>query len=160
MSTPLAEALLDLLLLRYREADGSVPAAPGTLAAVVVGPHVGRASGLPTPRLTVTFGNAARKRTSADDRVETKLILELALDDAATGDEPALRLALRWAAWIEAVLVPAGELGGPYLGGLAEDVEPLNSAFAAGGPGMGEFTLRLRFVLTTTALLGNPYVTS
>ena len=157
MSLPLAEALLDTLLQRYRDASGTIPAAPGTLATVLVGPHSGRGSHLPVPRLTVTFGTTRRALATADEQVENRLLLELALDDAATGEESAMRLALRWAAWLEAVLVPECEQNAAHLTGLVQTIAPVDTGFEAGGPGLGEFTLTLRFLLTTTALLGAPY---
>jgi len=142
-----AENLLDLLLRRFREAE-IAPPAPLT---VLAGPHIGRSSGLPTPRLAVAFTGTTRRPATLDGGVENRIALELSLDDAATGEESAMRRSLRWAAWIESALLPEAERDAAPLGGLAESLDPVDTAFEAGGPGLGAFTLRLRYAVTVTS---------
>jgi len=138
------EPLLDQILRRLREA----PLAPPGPLAVLAGRHAGPASGLPTPRLAVVFSGNARRAAALDGAVENRITLELTLDDAAEGDESAMRRSLRWAAWIEAALLPADEAGSAPFGGLAESVEPLDTLFEAHGPNLASFALRLRYAVT------------
>ena len=157
-----AETVLQAILDRFAAnvAASGTPAIGTPLAGLSAGPEadLGRVQSRKLPWLTVTLTETARRQTTADGQIENRALLDLTLYDAAHGGKAGTLLAHRWAAWIESILIPAGERNSePPLNGLADALEPQETSIDSGGLGFSALTVRTRFRLTYSTDLGTPF---